>query len=213
MEPREKKIDKDYLERVLQEVPEFPSPDLRLEQYSTPAWLASEMILYAYMRGDLEGVVADLGCGTGRISLGVSMFEPERVYCIDLSCRDLEIAVDYFRRYGRDGIVDIICWDISRDLDRLYVDTVVMNPPFGVHKRGYDMMFLDRAWRIARRSVYSIHKYNKRSIEIISREARSRGFETDIVGLYDMEIRASYFFHRRRVYRFRVALLYMRRSL
>ena len=51
------------LEMQLEKIRGFESPDVRREQYATPAVVASELLYFAYMNGDLAGSVADLGCG------------------------------------------------------------------------------------------------------------------------------------------------------
>ena len=54
------------LEILLQNVGDFENPSASLEQYMTPAWMASEILFGAYAAGDVAGMkVADLGCGTG----------------------------------------------------------------------------------------------------------------------------------------------------
>ena len=59
------------LEMALQKVRNFDDPDPSLEQYMTPAWMASEILFEAYRLGDVEGMkVIDLGCGTGMFSIG-----------------------------------------------------------------------------------------------------------------------------------------------
>ena len=42
-------------------------------------------------------------------------------------------------------------------------DTVIMNPPFGTkHNKGLDMIFLQRAIKMASTAVYSLHKTSTR---------------------------------------------------
>ena len=42
------------------------------------------------------------------------------------------------------------------------VDMVVMNPPFGTKQEGIDCVFLERAMRVARGEIYSMHKTSTR---------------------------------------------------
>ena len=46
---------------------------------------------------------------------------------------------------------------------RCRADVVVMNPPFGTRKKGADMEFLRAAFRLAKESVYSLHKRSTRA--------------------------------------------------
>ncbi|KAL9399433.1 hypothetical protein Peur_008394 [Populus x canadensis] len=43
-----------------------------------------------------------------------------------------------------------------------FVDTVAMNPPFGIRRKGADVDFLSAALKIAREAVYSLHKTSTR---------------------------------------------------
>jgi len=167
----------------------------------------------AYLRNDVKNrYIADLGCGTGRISIASAFMGAERVLCIDLSCHDLETVNILSKEFELDHVIDIVCWDVNKEIF-VNVDTTIMNPPFGVYRRGYDLLFLNRAFSISRRSIYSIHKYNKESIELIFERADRRGFEANVLGVYDMEIPAIFETHRRRIYRFKVAVLYFRRRI
>ncbi|MGC9148912.1 MAG: METTL5 family protein [Sulfolobales archaeon] len=204
-------FDKKSLEIFIQRIPGFKRPLKKYEQYITPSWLVAEIITEAYLRDDIKNrFIADLGCGTGRISMASAYVGAERVLCLDISCGDLETVNILSRELKMDHVVDVVCWDINYEIP-VKVDTTIMNPPFGVYRRGYDLLFLERAFDISRRTIYSIHKYNKRSMKLIYERARRRSFEMNILGIYDMEIPAIFETHRRRVYRFKVAVVYFRR--
>ncbi len=49
------------LEMILERLEGFSSPNPSLEQYQTPATIASELLYSALLRGDLDGTVCDLG--------------------------------------------------------------------------------------------------------------------------------------------------------
>ncbi len=61
------------LEMLLEQVKGFGRPDVSREQYATPATVAAELLYFAFMNGDLEGSVVDLGCGTGVLAIGASL--------------------------------------------------------------------------------------------------------------------------------------------
>ena len=51
-----------------------------LEQYETPAHIASHMLWGAYLKGDIEGRrVGDLGAGCGMLSVGAGALGAESV--------------------------------------------------------------------------------------------------------------------------------------
>ena len=57
---------KKHLEMILENVPGHPNPKVGLEQYSTPATIAADLVWNAYGLGDIDKMsVLDLGCGTG----------------------------------------------------------------------------------------------------------------------------------------------------
>ena len=65
-------IRRQHLEQVLQQIPNFSDPIPSLEQYNTPADTAATLLhMVAYSFHDLyEKLILDLGCGTGRLSIG-----------------------------------------------------------------------------------------------------------------------------------------------
>lgn len=150
------------LEMLLEKVEGFESPSAALEQYATPAVLAAEMLHFAYMQGDLEDTVFDLGCGTGILAIGAKLLGAREVTGFDLDRKALEIARRNAEAMGVD--VEFVHADIS-EIDG-HVNTVVMNPPFGAQAKGSDRPFLLSALRTSD-VVYSIH--NSGSHDFISR--------------------------------------------
>jgi putative methylase len=61
-------------------------------------------------------------------------------------------------------------------------------------------------------TIYSIHKYNKDSLKLIKAKALEKGFRTEILGIYSMEIPAVFETHKRKIYRFPVAILRLSRK-
>jgi putative methylase len=140
------------LEILLEKVRGFEKPNVTLEQYPTPALLAAEMLHFAFMKGDLEGTVYDLGCGTGMLAIGAAVLGAERVVGFDSDPGALEIARENAEMIGVD--VEFECKDIRQV--RGHANTVVMNPPFGAQVKGSDRPFLKTAMRVAD-VTYSIH--------------------------------------------------------
>lgn len=150
------------LEMLLEKVEGFESPSAALEQYATPAVLAAEMLHFAYMQGDLEDTVFDLGCGTGILAIGAKLLGAREVTGFDLDRKALEVARRNAEMMGVD--VQFVHADISGIEG--HAQTVVMNPPFGAQAKGNDRPFLLSALRTSD-VVYSIH--NSGSHDFISR--------------------------------------------
>jgi len=80
-------------------------------------------------------------------------------------------------------------------------DVVLQNPPFGVKNKGADKAFLDAAFKVSK-VVYSFHKLNTR--EFIEKFAESEGFKVTHLWEFDFPLKASLFFHKKRIYRLKV---------
>lgn len=179
------------LEMLLEQVKGFDSPDVRREQYATPAVVASELLYFAYMSGDLEGSVVDLGCGTGMLAIGAGLLGTKKIIGIDSDIRALEIA----KKNANQLDVDIawVCCDVRDFCGRF--DTVVMNPPFGAQEKGNDRPFLDKALEIGK-AIYTIH--NAGSADFVRGFIEGRGNITDIVAL-KFPIRHTFKFHTKEI--------------
>ncbi len=185
-------LNKKKLELMLQRCEPFTRPRLMLEQYATPASLAAELLMLACLKGDiLEKVVFDLGCGTGRLGIGAALLGAKRVVCVDTDSEALSAARRNAEKFALDNI-EFILADV-RDISGR-AETVVQNPPFGVHVRGADRWFLEKALQVAA-VVYSIHKRETR--EFVHRYVRTLGARVEEVLERRFELPRSYPFHRK----------------
>ena len=146
--------------RILQQSPDFKVPKPELEQYTTPPDIVIEIVKQAYTLGHLDGTVADLGCGTGRLAIGAALTGAEVTgYEIDMEALDLAKNYSDAQKLNIKWINSAI-----ENIEEKY-DTVLMNPPFGAQVAGADRSFLQNALRIAR-NIWSIHIFQtKRFIE------------------------------------------------
>jgi len=146
--------------RILQQSPDFKVPKPELEQYATPPDIVIEIVKQAYTLGHLDGTVADLGCGTGRLAIGAALTGAEVTgYEIDMEALDLAKNYSDAQKLNIKWINSAI-----ENIEEKY-DTVLMNPPFGAQVAGADRSFLQNALRIAR-NIWSIHIFQtKRFIE------------------------------------------------
>ena len=150
------------LEMLLEEVEDFSDPELELEQYQTPSPLAAEILHFAYMQGDLDDSVQDLGCGTGILAIGAKLLGARKVVGYDTDPKALEIAKTNARKLGVE--VEFVFTDIA-DVTG-HVKTTLMNPPFGARVKGRDRPFLSSALRTSE-VIYSIH--NRGSLAFIQK--------------------------------------------
>ncbi len=199
---------KKWLSARLSAVPEIPNPNEYLEQYTTPPEIAADFVWEAFMRGDVENRhIVDLGCGTGRLTAASLILGASRATCVDID----EEAVMIAREWLADnvgGLAEFLISDVVEALPLRFIGgcTVIMNPPFGVWRRGADAAFLRAAASVCR-IVYSMHKYVPESMVYLSSVMRERGFECEIVKVIDFPIRWFLERHRSRVRYVKVAYI------
>jgi len=147
-------VKKQQLEILLQRVVSLPSPSPKLEQYSTPAAIAADVLWFAYSQGDIAGrKVVDLGCGTGVLGIGAKLLGAGEVVSVDVDEAALEVAMKNARALG----VDICLLTVDVNDFPETADTVLMNPPFGAQNPHADVPFLERALAVAP-VAYTFHK-------------------------------------------------------
>ena len=87
--------------KILFNSPDFEKPKPELEQYSTPPDIAFEIIKKVNSAGNLSGKIADLGCGTGRLSIAAAILGAE-VTGFEIDEEAINIAKEYSRRENLD---------------------------------------------------------------------------------------------------------------
>ena len=164
------------LERRLEELSGFAEPRLDLEQYPTPPDVAAHLVHLADLRGDLDGVVVDLGAGTGVLALAAASRDPALTVGIERDAAALDVALANERRLDPPGGVDWVRGDVASLPLRPDGATVVSNPPFGA-QRGRthaDRPFLAAAAAISSVS-YTIHNAGSRDfVEAFAADAGGR---------------------------------------
>jgi putative methylase len=149
-------VKKQQLEILLQKVQGHPKPSADLEQYSTPANIAADVLWFAYAQGDIAGKkVVDLGCGTGILGIGAKLLGAEEVISLDVDEAALGVAMQNASALGVD--LSLLTVDV-KDFPEP-ADTVLMNPPFGAQKSDLhaDISFIERALATAP-VTYTFHK-------------------------------------------------------
>ncbi|MCQ2056016.1 MAG: METTL5 family protein [archaeon] len=179
------------LEIKLEHVIPFQESSARLEQYSTPASIASEILFSAYSKGDIFGcVVNDLGCGTGILSIGAKILGARVVRGYDVSPSAIKVAKENAEAFDLD--IEFYERDISQVGDR--ADVTLMNPPFGCQLRNADRPFLDKAIDLSR-SVYSIHMASTKNF--LNKYVGSKGKKIISQETYKYNMPHAFTFHTR----------------
>jgi putative methylase len=177
------------LEIKLQKMKDFASPDPSLEQYMTPAVIASDVLFTAYSEGDISGLdVIDLGCGTGMFSIGASMLGAGNVYGFDISEKAIAVAKENANAFYADVRFEIC--DVGDVKQK--GNTAIMNPPFGCQSRNADRPFLDKAMELCD-TVYSIHRGS--TLDFLTEYVNEAGREICFHRNYKFNIPHTFSFH------------------
>lgn len=185
-------LKKKELEIILQGIPSPPLPSPRLEQYTTPAAIAADILYIAHGFGDIEGKkVIDLGCGTGIFALGAAILGAEKVTGLDIDAISVKIAKKKADELGLNNVSFL-----SRDVKNFdgNFDTVLQNPPFGAQKKGADIPFLMKAIEIAP-VTFTIH--NTVTSDFVRKKVIDSGNVITFEKNYKFEIKYMFRFHRK----------------
>lgn len=181
------------LARTLAQVQGFNTPRLELEQYITPPEVAVTMLLEAHGRGHIQDRrVADLGCGTGRLTIGAALLGALSVEGVDMD----EGALDQARQAAAVLGVEAICEFCLSEISHWqgHVDTVVMNPPFGSQRKRADRPFVERALNAAP-CIHTLHL--ERNLSYWRTALARRGFKVETVQRFNIELPYTYPHHTR----------------
>jgi len=194
------------LELLLSRIPPHPRPKLELEQYSTPVHLASRLIWVAtYTYRDLPAsLVFDLGAGTGRLGIGAALVGSEYVVLVDVDREALRLALSASKELGVAHRIDAVCCDVARFRVSRRAECTLQNPPFGVHRRGADMLFLRVALEISEK-VYSVHKAE--TVGYICERLSREGFRVEPLFEEIVRLPPTMPHHSKREHRVRVAVV------
>lgn len=184
---------KKHLEMAIQKVPKHPNPKVDLEQYSTPATIAADLLWNAYSLGDIaDKKVMDLGCGTGIFAIASKLLGAASAIGVDIDRDSTDLASSYC------GDVDFICSDIC-DLENDFdVDTIFQNPPFGSQKnakKGADLKFISKAVELSPKVLYSFHMASTE--EFLISYFEKNDLEITHIFRYNFPIPKIYEFHTR----------------
>ena len=178
---------------AIQKVPKHPNPKVDLEQYSTPATIAADLLWNAYSLGDIaDKKVMDLGCGTGIFAIASKLLGAASAIGVDIDKDSTDLASSYC------GDVDFICSDIC-DLENDFdVDTIFQNPPFGSQKnakKGADLKFISKAVELSPKVLYSFHMASTE--EFLISYFEKNDLEITHIFRYNFPIPKIYEFHTR----------------
>ena len=179
----------------------FENPKVKDEQYETDSEIAAEVLWNTYMRDNIvDRVIADLGSGTGILSIGAAILGAKKVYMVErdaeaikIAKKNIELADSYMQVSDR---IKIIHSDISEFNNK--VDLVIENPPFGTREKHADKKFLEKAFNIADK-VVSFHKYSTKIF--VEKIAKDHEFKVVEEYRFEFPIKNKYTHHTKKIQR------------
>ena len=128
-------VKRKHLKTFLDSLDDFEAPKRHLEQYATPNNIATDALIFIDREDNAirNKFVIDLGCGTGKLSLGCCFMGAGHVVGVDIDESAVLIAHrNSILTLGEGyGSVDFITCDVSDFGSSTRPDTIIMNPPFG----------------------------------------------------------------------------------
>lgn len=187
---------KKHLEMMIQSIPPHPKPKVELEQYPTPASIASDLLWNSLSLGDIKNKdVLDLGCGCGIFSIGSSMLGSSSSLGIDIDEDAIFMARQSAEKFEIDNI-DFEVEDVLKLNNDLNANTIIQNPPFGSQERvekGIDLKFVEKAFELSPDVLYSFHMASTEEFLINYYEKLS--FNITHIFRYSFPIPKMYEFH------------------
>lgn len=182
-------VKKRTLEIKLDKLEKPESPKADLEQYTTPADVASDLLWTALSFGDIQGrKVADLGCGNGILGIGASLLGAEEVTCYDVDPGMVKLTERNAASISANIVA--VCSDVESISERY--QTVVQNPPFGAQRSAADRPFLRTTIRISE-VAYSLHMAE--TTGFVAKFCGSFGAEVQHIKSYKFKIPFMFEFH------------------
>lgn len=205
---------KSQLAVFLSKLKDFVSPKAKEEQYMTDSEVAADMLWDAYMLRDMNSkVIADFGCGTGILGIGSLILGAKYVYFIDKDpdvfkvlrenlgvLREYGIKSERYKLINKD-VKDLKSKDICNKIN--IIDIIIENPPFGTKIEHADKIFLEKAFEMNIKVIYSMHKTKSESF--IKAICKDHDYKISCIKNYDYPLKSSMKFHKKRINKIKVS--------
>ncbi len=181
----------------LQQVEVTTKPKIKYEQYPTTSRVAANTLWLAGVENDdiYQKTILDLGCGSGILAIGAAYLGAREVFGIDIDYESLLLAQENCYNFSLQELCEWICIDV-KDCTFKSIDTIIMNPPFGMRKESLsrDRTFVEIAIQLAK-SIYFITTSNEGTRTFFKKFCTQRSAIIDKIITMDFEIKHQYDFH------------------
>lgn len=203
-------LKKSELINIIQSLPTFESPKIQYEQYITDAIATCDFLYHiAFEQHDLiNEFIVDLGCGTGNLSIGSALIGAKKVLGVDIdkdalaiyqsNVQSLELTdkIECIQReIGKDDITTEVLKKKAELQDPNLRVITISNPPFGVHNKGIDLLFLKQALKFSD-VIYSIHLANDQSRQYLTKQLEKLGAKITARATLYLILKGTYKFHK-----------------
>jgi putative methylase len=185
---------------ILSKLKDFPSPNIKLEQYSTDSNIAAEILWQAKMKGDVENrIVLDPAAGPGILGIGALILGAKKVIFIDKDPETKKLIEENIKSLGKKNY-EIIIKDFQEYNEK--ADTIIQNPPFGTKNKNIDQVFLKKAMELAP-IIYTIHKTSTKAF--IEKLIKNNNYKITDYNEYLFPLKYSMKHHQKRVKKIEVS--------
>lgn len=150
--------EKKEFEMTLSSVKQFEKPKINKEQYFTGIKNTVNIYCLIQENYDLEDkIIADLGAGTGILSIAGSYLGASHVVAFEIDQDAVSILNKNLEFFGIENI-DVVLGDLRNiNLKENSVDCVIMNPPFGAKlNKEVFLNFIEKAFFISDGPVFCV---------------------------------------------------------
>lgn len=194
----------------LEKIPLFSKPNIKWEQYVTPQPIALKMFTITDVNFINQRII-ELGCGTGRLTIGSLLSGAKAVLGIDIDLTALLLLKNFAKENNLLDKISLLNSAVEflpfqkKKQKNFITDIVIMNPPFGTKRTGIDVVFLRKAFFLAP-TIISLHKSNNQSREVLKHEAKKYDFTATIIEKLNYDLPPSYRWHIKNKHRVEVDL-------
>ena len=183
---------------ILSKLDGFLQPDPELEQYRTPADVATRFINIVSLNEE-EGKIADLGSGTGVLSIAAGL-KGFRVTGVEKDPDAVHVAENNLRKAEELSGKNIEVEFLQKDIEEFggSFDAVIMNPPFGIQEKDRNLDFLKKGFELADRVYALLHRSEEKTGEtrqFLKEFAALHKFSAEVLRTFSFRLPRSMEFH------------------
>jgi len=192
---------------ILEKLKKFEKPKVEYEQYETPSEIVKEIVNFLHLNNLVENKkILEPACGTAKISIALSFFNPKIIIAFDIDKEAIKIAKENIKNFDIKNIKLLIA-NVENICFKEKFDLIVQNPPFGFRGKYNDLIFLDFAFKYSDK-ILSIHHGSEKNVKFLEEYAKNNGFKILYKKFFDFLIPYLFNFHRKPKVRRKVVMLY-----